>query len=127
MNEFSISWLKGSDYAEVTAPTGSKLKNKIIRWAEDGKAGVEVKCVNQDGSIFAHIPVSFVHIGDRKKRAFSEEQRAVASKRLSEWRMRKASEEAETFDDLPFMGLKDWDDDGWEDDEWQGNEIFPES
>ena len=30
MNEFAINWLKGSDYAEVTAPSGSAFEIKII-------------------------------------------------------------------------------------------------
>lgn len=34
MNEFAISWVKGADYAEVSAPSGSALKSKILSLAE---------------------------------------------------------------------------------------------
>ncbi len=34
MNEFAIAWVKGADHAEVSAPSGSALKSKLISLAE---------------------------------------------------------------------------------------------
>ncbi|MFR3808885.1 MAG: hypothetical protein ACLTX3_08040 [Lachnospiraceae bacterium] len=30
MNEFAINWIKGADYAEVTVPSGTALKSKLL-------------------------------------------------------------------------------------------------
>lgn len=30
MNEFAINWLKGGEYAEITVPSGSALKSKLL-------------------------------------------------------------------------------------------------
>ena len=30
MNEFAINWLKGGEYAEITAPASTALKNKLL-------------------------------------------------------------------------------------------------
>ena len=37
MNEFCIEWIKGNDYAGVTVPSGTALKNKLLRYAEEGR------------------------------------------------------------------------------------------
>lgn len=128
MNEFSIAWLKGADYAEVTCPNGSALKNKIVKWAEKGKAGVKVVCINKDGSLFAHIPVSFIKVSDRKgSRTFTAEQKAANAKRLADYRARKAAENADTVDDIPFMLSDNDDDDDWELEDDNDSEFYSES
>ena len=66
MNEFAINWLKGSDYAEVTAPSGSALKSKLLALSEKYPDEVTKIIINKDGSIFCHVPVSYVKIRDRK-------------------------------------------------------------
>ena len=35
MNEFAINWLKGGEYAEITAPASTALKNKLLRLKEE--------------------------------------------------------------------------------------------
>lgn len=30
MNEFAMNWIKGADYAEVTVPSGTALKSKLV-------------------------------------------------------------------------------------------------
>lgn len=30
MNEFAINWIKGADYAEITVPSGTALKSKLL-------------------------------------------------------------------------------------------------
>lgn len=35
MNEFAINWIKGADYAEITVPSGTALKSKLLKLAEE--------------------------------------------------------------------------------------------
>lgn len=79
-NEFAIEWIRGRKYAGVTAPSGSALKNKILRLKESHPDDITHLHINQDGSIFCHIPISYVKISP--PRQMSEEQRAAAAERL---------------------------------------------
>lgn len=70
MNEIVIEWFKGDKVASVTAYSGSRIKNKIVKLAQKH---TEVSMVeNIDGSIFAHIPVDWIKI--QPKRAMTQEQ-----------------------------------------------------
>lgn len=80
MNEFAIDWIRGAEYASVTAPSGSALKSRLYKLAEKHPSDVQILAENKDGSIFAHIPVSYVKISPPKQ--MSEEQRAAASERF---------------------------------------------
>lgn len=48
MNEFAINWLKGADYAEVSAPSGSALKSKLMSLAEKYPEDVTNIIINKD-------------------------------------------------------------------------------
>ena len=72
MNEFAIGWLKGSNYAEVSAPSGSALKSKLLA-LEKYPDEVTNIIINKDGSIFCHVPVSYVKVSHPRR--VSEEQR----------------------------------------------------
>lgn len=70
MNEIVIEWFKGEKLASVTAYSGSRIKNKIVKLAQKH---TDVSMVeNKDGSIFAHIPVDWIKI--QPKRAMTQEQ-----------------------------------------------------
>ena len=84
VNENVIEWLRGDKVAAVTAPSGSKLKGTITRLAARYPEEVQVIALNQDGSIFAHVPVDYVVI--RKPKQLSEAQRAAAMQGLSKAR-----------------------------------------
>jgi len=91
MNEFAINWLKGSDYAEVTAPSGSALKSKLLALSEKYPDEVTKIIINKDGSIFCHVPVSYVKISHPRK--VSEEQKEAAAERFRQmWEDKKAEE-----------------------------------
>lgn len=84
MNEFCIEWIKGADYAGVTVPSGTALKSKLLKLAKE-YPDVEIMAVNEDGSMFAHIPVKFVKISPPRK--MSDEQKEAASERFKQmWR-----------------------------------------
>lgn len=113
--EFDICWLRGSDYAEVTAPNRTALKNRIMKMSAKGEPGVKVMVINPDGSIVAHVPVSFVKVAKPRKASVSNADKGI--KALEEYRMRKAAEKAETVDDLPFSALDEDEEDDWGDEE----------
>lgn len=80
MNEFSIEWIKGSDYASVTAPSGTALKSKLFRLAKEHPDEVQIVKENKDGSVFAHVPVNYIKISP--PRQISDEQREAAGERF---------------------------------------------
>lgn len=92
MNEFAIEWTKKDDYAGVTVPSGTALKNKLLRYAEDRPNEVKIVALNQDGSAFIKVPVNWVKISPPRK--VSEEQREAAGERFRRmWEDKKKREE----------------------------------
>lgn len=104
MNEFVIEWVRGRDWAGVTAPSGSWLKTRVMKLRERYPDEVYVLAENADGSIFAHVPVKYIKISPPRK--VSEEQRVAAGERLREMHIRRKEEE----DKLMWDGEDgDWD------------------
>lgn len=96
MNEFSIEWIKGAEYAGVTAPSGTALKSKLLRLAKEKPDEVKVIAINQDGSVFAHVPVTYIKVSP--PRQVSDEQKEAASERFKQmWKNRQESEEGENI------------------------------
>ena len=80
MNEFCIEWIKGNDYAGVTVPSGTALKSKLMRYAQERPDEVKLMAENKDGSAFFHIPISYVKVSPPRK--VSEEQKKAAGERF---------------------------------------------
>ena len=92
MNEFCIEWIKGNDYAGVTVPSGTALKSKLMKYAEERPDEVKVMVVNTDGSAFFHIPVNYIKVSPPRK--VSEEQREAAGERFRKmWEEKREMEE----------------------------------
>lgn len=88
MNEFCIEWIKGNDYAGVTVPSGTALKNKLLRYAEERPDEVKLIVENDDGSAFFHIPVNYVKVSPPRK--VSDEQKEAAGERFKKmWEEKK--------------------------------------
>lgn len=88
MNEFCIEWIKGRDYAGVTVPSGTALKSKLMRYAQERPDEVKIEALNQDGSAFIKVPVNWVKISPPRK--VSEEQREAAGERFRKmWEEKK--------------------------------------
>jgi len=85
MNENVIEWLRGQKVAAVTFTAGSKFAKKLLRLSKTHDE-VQIK-VNQDKSIFAHIPLSWIKVNPPKK--VSEEQREAARLRLKKYQEEK--------------------------------------
>lgn len=92
MSEFCIEWIKGNEYAGVTVPSGTALKSKLMRYAEERSDEVKVMAVNTDGSAFFHIPINYIKVSPPRK--VSEEQRKAAGERFRKmWEEKREMEE----------------------------------
>ena len=90
MNEFAINWLKGGTYAEITVPSGTALKSKLLKYAETRPDEVNHVVINKDGSMVCHVPVSYVKVSP--PRLVSDEQREALGERSRKmWEERKAA------------------------------------
>lgn len=88
MNEFVIEWTKDRDYAGVTVPSGTALRSKLMRYAQERPDEVKVMAVNRDGSAFFHIPINYIKVSPPRK--VSEEQREAAGERFRKmWEEKK--------------------------------------
>ena len=92
MNEFSIEWTKDRNYAGVTVPSGTALKSKLMRYAQERPDEVKLMAENKDGSAFFHIPISYVKVSPPRK--VSEAQREAAGERLRKmWEEKREMQE----------------------------------
>ena len=92
MNEFCIEWIKGNDYAGVTVPSGTALKSKLMRYAQERPDEVKLMAENKDGSAFFHLPISYVKVSPPRK--VSEEQKKAAGERFRKmWEEKRGTEE----------------------------------
>lgn len=92
MNEFSIEWTKDRNYAGVTVPSGTALKSKLMRYAQERPDEVKLMAENKDGSAFFHIPISYVKVSPPRK--VSEEQKKAAGERFRKmWEGKRGMEE----------------------------------
>ncbi len=91
MNEFAIALVKGSNYAEVSAPSGSALKSKLLSLSDQYPEEVTNIIINKDGSIFCHVPVSYIKVSHPKR--VSDEQKEAAAERFKQmWEDRRMEE-----------------------------------
>ena len=92
MNEFSIEWTKDRNYAGVTVPSGTALKSKLMRYAQERPDEVKLMAENKDGSAFFHIPISYVKVSPPRK--VSEEQKKAAGERFRKmWEEKREMQE----------------------------------
>lgn len=72
--ESGIEWLRGSDRATCQFIRG-RFATRVKRLAAKHPDECEVVAENKDGSIVAHIPVTWIKIGPPKKIELSDEER----------------------------------------------------
>lgn len=88
MNEFSIEWIKGAEYAGVTVPSRTALKSKLLKLANNNPNDVKIIVENKDGSLFVHVPVKYIKISPPKK--MSDERKEAASERFKQmWKEKR--------------------------------------
>ena len=89
MDEYCISWTKKSEYAEVSAPNGSALKSKMLKYSKEYPDEVNNVVINKDGSLYCHMPIPYA------------QQRNAAKERFQKmWAERKRKETEETEVDM---------------------------
>nr|DAW43898.1 MAG TPA: hypothetical protein [Caudoviricetes sp.] len=59
-NECVIKWIPGRDYVGLTAKNGSTWKNRCEELEKEFPDDVKILARNNDGSIFAHLPYSYI-------------------------------------------------------------------
>lgn len=79
-NENCVEFLTGERRAGFTF-TQRKYKNRILELAEKYPDKVDF-VVNEDDSIFGHVPISWVKINPPRNMNMTEEQRAAAAERM---------------------------------------------
>lgn len=85
----AIEWVVGDKVACVSFYQ-KKFVNKIKRLEKNFPNDVDIVAENSDGSICAHIPISWVKISPpRKGREFTDEEKALAAERLKNARAKK--------------------------------------
>ena len=85
-----ISFLKGKNIATVCFSQGRYI-SKIRKLAEKFPEEVQITAENKDGSIVAHIPVSYIRIS-KITREMSEEQKEANRERLRSYRQNSGNE-----------------------------------
>lgn len=92
MRENNIEWLNGEQIVTVSLSQG-RFINKVKRLAETHEE-VKIVAENEDGSICAHLPLSFVKIS--APRHVSDEQREQARERFSAMHKAKGDRDEST-------------------------------
>ena len=92
-NECVIEWISGRDYVGLTAKNGSAWKNRCEELEKEFPNDVKILARNNDGSIFAHLPYSYIKINPPRK--YSDETKKKAAERLNKMRAEKSNTAAE--------------------------------
>ena len=99
VNECVIEFVRGDKIASVTAASSTRLNSRIKKLAEQYPEEVQILAVNDDGSVFAHIPVRFIKVGAPRKVDMSDERKAELAERFRLAREKIRAEEVEKFAD----------------------------
>lgn len=83
-NENAIEWLDSRDKATVTLH-GGRLKNRVLRLAEEYPDDVEIRREPDEngGFLVAKIPVKWVKITPPRRLELTDEQKEALAERLS--------------------------------------------
>ena len=92
VNECAANFCRGDRVASVTAASGMKWNNAVRRLAEEYPNEVQIIAVNNDGSIFAHVPSAWVKIQPPRKTNMTEEQKMVNAERLRQLHEKRKAE-----------------------------------
>lgn len=84
MDENVIEWLNGSDYIGVTL-SQKKWINKVELFATQDE-NVRILARNADGSIFAHLPISYLKLSKKRRVQLSNEEREAMAERMRKMR-----------------------------------------
>ena len=83
-----IDWLTGDDKVTLSL-TQEKYRNRVKKLAEQYPDEVDY-FANTDGSVFAHVPVSWLKISPPRKVELTEEQKKARAEMLAVYRKSRA-------------------------------------
>ena len=84
-----FEWLTGQKRASVTF-SQKRFVNKLKKYAGEYPGDIEIVAENEDGSICAHVPVTWFKFSPPRVREMSDEERAAAAERLKLARSKKS-------------------------------------
>ena len=77
-----MEWITGSKVGSVTF-SQRKWVSRILKYAEEYPEDIKILAQNEDGSIFAHVPIKWFKFSPpRKGREYTDEERALAAEVL---------------------------------------------
>ena len=79
-----IEWIRGDKVVTVTFAGNTRYNSKVKKLAEQYPGEVEIIANNPDGSVVAHLPLSYIKVSHPK--VLSEEQKLKAAERLQKGR-----------------------------------------
>lgn len=85
-HENVVEWIDGNKTATVQLSGHRKLNNRIHELAEQYPDEVQICGENEDGSIVAHIPISYIYIKRPARRELNDEQKEELRERLAKAR-----------------------------------------
>lgn len=90
-----FEWLLNEKTASVTF-SQKRYVNKLKRYAKDYPDDVKIIAENSDGSVFAHVPVSWFKFSPpRQGREMTNEEKSAAAERLRNARSNRKNKEVE--------------------------------
>ena len=90
MNENVIEWLDDEDTIAVTFHQ-KRFVNKIKRLANIDE-NVKILALNDDGSVFGHLPISYLKLSPKRKDNISVERKAELAERMKTIRPRSKND-----------------------------------
>ena len=75
LHENVIEWIDGDDMISVTLHQ-KKYVNKILRLSENPMNNIMILARNDDGSIFAHLPISMLKLSPKRQSNIDELRKA---------------------------------------------------
>ena len=85
----SMEWLTGQKIGAVTF-SQKRMANKILKYAEEYPDDIKIIRINDDGTVYAHVPVSWFKFSPpRKGRELTDDEKAIAAERLRSAREKK--------------------------------------
>ena len=79
--ENAVEWLKGRTVATVTLAGRTALNGRVRKLAKQKPEKVQITDENADGTIVAHIPVSWIKINPEKELTEAEREKLQAHAR----------------------------------------------
>jgi len=77
-----IEWIRGDKEVTVTFANNTRYNNKVRKLAEEYPDDVKIVADNKDGSIVAHLPLTYIKVSHPRQVNYTEEQREKLRERF---------------------------------------------